>query len=142
MRKSVSVFIVCVLMHSSHAVSSKSFVKCSMCSYSGRGWAGWVPEILVSRLEILPYEHFSPVSGMNSSGPFTSSCIVCCIFRILSIPLICSDTASRVAEAMIGAKVRILCFAYFALFLEFGARTRPQDLSAFHISKSGLKFLI
>ena len=109
MRKSVSVFIVCVLMHSSHAVSSKSFVKCSMCSYQGRGWAGWVPDILVSRLEILPYEHFSPVSGMNSSGPFTSSCIVCCIFRILSIPLICSDTASRVAEAMIGAKVRILC---------------------------------
>ena len=58
----------------------------------------------------------------------TSSCIACCIFHILRVPLICSDTASRVAEAMIGAKVRILCFTFFALFLEFGARTRPQDL--------------
>ena len=92
-------------------LTSKSFVKCSMCSYQGRGRAGSVPEILVSRREILPYEHFSPVSGMNSGGRMTSSCIVCCIFHILSIPLICSDVASRVAEAMIGAKVRILCFA-------------------------------
>ena len=50
-------------MHSSHAVSSKSVLKCSMCSYQGRGRAGSVPEILVSRLEILPYEHFNPNSG-------------------------------------------------------------------------------
>ena len=50
-------------------LTSKSFVKCSMCSYQGRGRAGSVPEILVSRREILPYEHFSPVSGMNSGGP-------------------------------------------------------------------------
>ena len=32
---------------------------------------------------------------------------------------------------MIGAKVITLCFAMFALFLEFRARTRPQDLTAF-----------
>lgn len=39
-----------------------------------KGRADSVPEvsvsptgILVSRLEILPYEHFSPVTGMNSS---------------------------------------------------------------------------
>ena len=30
----------------------------------------------------------------------------------------------------------------FALFLEFGARTRPQDLLPFLISEIGLKFLI
>ena len=31
--------------------------------------AGSVPEISVSGLEILPYEHFIPVTGMNSGGP-------------------------------------------------------------------------
>ena len=38
-----------------------------------RGRAGSVPEISVSGLEILPYEHFIPVTGMNggmnSRGP-------------------------------------------------------------------------
>ena len=72
----------------------------------------------------------------------TSSCIACCIFHILSMPLICSDTASRVVDAMTGAKVRILCFALFTLFLEFGAKTRPQDLWPFHLSETGLKFLV
>ena len=33
-----------------------------------RGRAGLVPEISVSGLEILLYEHFSPVTGMNSGG--------------------------------------------------------------------------
>ena len=66
-----------------------------------------------------------------------SSCIACCIFHILSIPLIYSDTASRVVDAMTGAKVRILSFALFTLFLEFGARTSPQDLWPFHISETG-----
>ena len=30
----------------------------------------------------------------------------------------------------------------FALFLEFGARTRPKDLWSFLVSETGLKFLI
>ena len=38
-----------------------------------RGRAGSVPEISVSGLEILPYEHIIPVTGMNggmnSGGP-------------------------------------------------------------------------
>ena len=51
--------------------ASKSFEKFSMCSYERAG--GSVPEISVG-LEILPYEHFSPVTAMkggsrNSSGP-------------------------------------------------------------------------
>ena len=51
--------------------TSKSFVKFSICSYERS--AGSVPEISVSGLEILPYEHFIPVTGMNggmnSGGP-------------------------------------------------------------------------
>ena len=35
-----------------------------------------------------------------------------------------------------------MCFAMFALFLEFGARTRPHELWPFLISETGLKFLI
>ena len=60
-----------------------------------------------------------------------SYCIACCIFHIISIPFNCSDTALRVAEAMIGAKVKLLCFAMFALCLKFGARTRPRGSLAF-----------
>ena len=74
-----------------------------------RGPAGSVPEISVfpteisvSGLEILPYEHFIPVTGvnggMNSGGPdgFVLHC--CCIFHIISIPFNCSDTALRVTD--------------------------------------------
>ena len=39
---------------------------------------GSVPEISVSGLEILPYEHFIPVTGMNSGGPdgIVSHCLL------------------------------------------------------------------
>ena len=47
--------------------------------------------------------------------------IACCIFHIISIPFNCRDTVLRVAEAMIGAKVKIfvispclLCFSNLA----------------------------
>ena len=102
--------------------------------------------VSVTGLEILPYEHFSPLTGKKVgcilAVQMVSSCIACCIFHIISIPFNCSDTALRVAEAMIGAKVKLLCFAMFALFLKFGARTRPRDLWPFLISETGLKFLI
>ena len=39
-----------------------------------------------------------------------SSCISCFIFRIISIPFNCTDTALRVPEAMIGAKFKIFVF--------------------------------
>ena len=45
------------------------------------------------------------------------------------------DPALRVAEAMIGAKVINIAFRQ-ALFLEFGARTRPQDLWPFLLSET------
>ena len=41
-----------------------------------------------------------------------SSCIAFCIFHIISIPFNCSDTAARVAKAMIGAKVIIFVFCH------------------------------
>ena len=58
-----------------------------------RGWTGSVPEILVfpteilvSRLEILPYEHFIQVTGMNggmnSGGP--NSIILHCLLYFSS----------------------------------------------------------
>ena len=74
-----------------------------------RGRAG-----LVRRLEILPYEHFSPVtldeSRMNSGRP--NVIILPCLlyFHVISITFNCSDTALRVAEAMKGTKVKIFVF--------------------------------
>ena len=53
-------------------LTSKSFVIIFLCVHM-RGWAGSAPEISVfpirisvSGLEILPYEHFSPVTGMKA----------------------------------------------------------------------------
>ena len=43
---------------------------------------------------------------------------------------------------MIGAKIKTLCFAMFASFLEFRAWTHPQNLRRFLISETGLKFLV
>ena len=76
-------------------------------------------EISVSGLEILPYEHFIPVTGMKAEWivavRMASSCIACCIFQIISIPFNCSDTALRVTDAKIGLKVKIFVFRYVCL---------------------------
>ena len=72
-----------------------------------------------------------------------SSCIACCIFHIINIAFNRSDTALyKSSRSYDRSKVIILCFAMFPLFLEFGARTRPQDLWPFLISDTGLEFLI
>ena len=78
-----------------------------------RGRAGSVPEISVSGLEILLYEHFIPGTGMNggmnSGGP--DSIFLHC--HIKSIPFNRSDTALRVTKAiMIGPKVKIFVFGH------------------------------
>ena len=81
-----------------------------------RGRAGSVPEISVSGLEMLPYEHFIPVTGinggMNSGGP--DGIVLHCLlyFHIRSIPFNCSDTALGVTDAKIGPKVKIFVFRY------------------------------
>ena len=94
-----------------------------------RGRAGSNPKIsvflsaiLVSRLENFSlYAHFIMVTRMRVGESYS---------------------AIRVAKAMIGWKVITLCFATFALFLEFCARTRPQDLWLFLNLNPGLKCLI
>ena len=95
-----------------------------MCSCERAGW----------RSSILPYEHFSPVTGMKAGWILVVwialSCIACYIFHIISIPFNISDTALRVAKAMIGVKVLpcLFCFLNWA----------PELL----ISETGLKVLI
>ena len=75
----------------------------------------------VSGLKILPYEHFSPVTGMKAgwilAARMASSCTAYCVFHLISIPFNCIDTALRVVKAMVGPKVRIfvfirICFIY------------------------------
>ena len=95
-----------------------------MCSCERAGW----------RSSILPYEHFSPVTGMKAGWILVVwmalSCIACYIFHIISIPFNISDTALRVTKAMTGAKVSpcLFCFLNWA----------PELL----ISETGLKVLI
>ena len=109
-----------------------------MCSYEREGWLGsrdlgFSNLDLSKRAENFAMLHFIPVTGMKSS------CFARCIFHIISIPFHNSGTAIRAAKAIIGAKVITLCFALFALFLEFRATT---SLRPFVISETGLKFLI
>ena len=94
-----------------------------------RGRAGSVPEISVGGLEILPYEHFIPVSGMNggmnsvNSGG-TDSIVLHC--HIISIPFNRSDTALRVTKAIvIGPKVKIFVFGHVCFVSRIGATIRP-----------------
>ena len=102
-------------------------------------------EISVSGLGILLYEYFSPNTGMTvgwiMAVRMASSCIACCIFHIISIPFNCSDTAFRVAEAMIGTKVIIFFVAPCLLcFSKFGARTHPRIFGYFSSQKPGWNF--
>ena len=99
-----------------------------------RGRAGSVPKISVfptrisvSGLKIFAIEHFSLVTGMKAGWILqmnsASFWFACGIFHIISIQFNCSDTAMTVAKAMKGVKVITMCFAMFALFLEFHATT-------------------
>ena len=102
------------------------------------GRAGSVAEISVSGLEILPYEHFIPVTGMNggmnSGGPDGTSCITCCIFHIISIPFNCSDTALRVTDAKIGPKVKIFLFCYVCFVSQIWRQNSyPGSLTFSHL---------
>ena len=90
-------------------------------------------------LEILAYEHFSPVTGMKAwwilASRMASSRIACNIFHFISIPFNCSDTALKVAKAMI-----VLLFIIFASFLQFRARNNLQDFWPFSSRKPDWNF--
>ena len=99
-----------------------------------RGQAG-----SVSRLEILPYEHFSLVtldeSRKNSGGPNAIFLPCLLYFHVISIPFNCSDTALRVAEAMKGTKVKIFVFHHDCCV----SRIWHQNLSPGSLTFSPLK---
>ena len=61
-----------------------------------------------------------------------SSCIACCIFHIISIPFNCSDTALRVVEAMIRAKVKIFVSPCSLCLSILAPELVPGSLAFFH----------
>ena len=96
----------------------------------------------VSRLEILPNEHFSPVildeSRMNSGGP--NAIILPCLlyFLIISIPFNCSDTALGVAEAIKGTKVKICVLHHVCCVSRiFAPELVPRIFDLFSSQKPG-----
>ena len=89
----------------------------------------------------LPYEHMNK-AGWLLAALIASSRIACCIVHIISIPFNCSDTAVRVAEAMIGSKVIAFVFRHVCFASRICARTLFRDLWPFLISETGLKFLL
>ena len=102
-----------------------------MCSYERA--AGSVPEISVSGLEILPYEHFIPGTGMNggmnSGGPDS----IVLHYHIISISFNRSDTALRVTKAiMIGPKVKIFVFGHVC-FRIWRQNSSPGSLTFSHL---------
>ena len=113
-----------------------------------RGRAGSVPEISVSRLEILPYEHFSPVTRDTRMKAawilavrMASSWIACCILHIISIPFNSSDTVLRVAEAMIDAKVVIFVFLHVCFVSQIWRQnSSPGSLALFHLGNRAENF--
>ena len=96
-------------------------------------------EISVSGMQILPWEHFSPVTGMKAGWilavRMASSCIDCCIFHIIGIRLNISDTTLRVTEVyMIGAKVKTFVFRHIYLVSRiWHQNSSPRSLAFSHL---------
>ena len=81
--------------------------------------------------------------GWTLAARIASSYIAPCIFHIISILFNCSDTAIRIAKAMIIAEViGFLCFAMFSCFLAFPPEAHCQDIRPYLISETELKFPI
>ena len=88
--------------------------------------AVFLTEISVSGLEILPYEHFIPVTGlnggMNSGGPV--GIVLHCLLY----------TALRVTDAKIGPKVKIFVFCYACFVSQIWRRNSyPGSLTFSHL---------
>ena len=109
-----------------------------------RGWPGSVSQISVfptgisvRGLEILPYEHFSQVTGMNCDGACGARRIACSIFYIKSIPFNSSDTALKVAKVIIF----VFCH-HFLCFSNFAPELVPRIFCLFSSRIPWLKFLL
>ena len=106
-----------------------------------RRGAGAVPEISISGLEILPYEHFIRVipgyerrDGFWRSVRMASSYIACRIFHIISIPFNCGDTALRVTETMVGPKVKDFVFRHVCFVSRIWRQnSSPGSLTFYHL---------
>ena len=114
------------------------------------GRAGSVPEISVfsnrdlgKRAGNFSIWLFIPVTGMKAGwilAQMASPCIACCIFRIISIPVNCSDSALRVAKAMLGAKFIIFVFRMSALFVPLCQNSSPGSRTFSSSRKPGWNF--
>ena len=103
-----------------------------------RGGVGSVPNMWVSGLEILPYEHFIPVTEIKPGWILVVwmalSCIACCIFHIISILFNCSDAALGVAESMIGVKVNFFVFCHVCVVSRIWCQiSSPGSLAFSHL---------
>ena len=74
----------------------------------------------------------------NKAARMASFCFAWWIFHIISNPFNCSDTAKRVAKAMIGVKeITRLCFAIYFCFSNFAPKLVPRIFGLFSSRKPG-----
>ena len=102
---------------------------------------------LLRPLHMRPVDRAGPVTGMKAGWILTarmalSELALPAVFYRHKNPINYSDTAFRVAEVMMGAKVKISVFCHVCLVSGIWCRSRPQNLWPFLISETGLKFLI
>ena len=102
------------------------------------GWlgsrdVGFSNRDLGKRAEVLPHEHFSSVTGMSALPAIKLYPLL--ILHIISTPFNCIDTALRVNEAMIGAKVIIFVFhhVYFVSRI-WRQNSSPGSLAFSHLA--------
>ena len=95
-------------------------------------------------LEILAYEHFSPVTGMKAwwilASRMASSRIAYNIFHFISILFNCSDTALKVGKAMIVTKFIIFCSPCLLRFSNFAPELVPRIFGLQSFQKPGWDF--
>ena len=122
-------------------LTSKSFVKFSMCSYERASWLGYRDFCFPTGISVRGLENFaiwtlhpgyrdelfaiahalngrwrsSALSSHNKAARMASFCFAWWIFHIITSPFNCSVTAKRVTKAMIGVKV--ICRLHFAIFV-------------------------
>ena len=92
---------------------------------------------------ILPYDSSALLPGWKQDEfwpRWHRLVFACCIFRILSIAINCSDSALRVAKAMIGAKFIIFVFRISAFIVPWCQNSSPGSLAFSSSSKPGWNF--